>query len=300
MSSEKNTTADMEALFSEASFHCDHIASGPVPPDWVSTPQKCNFDKIYIPVSGTARTIINNRVYQLKPGMVLIFPAGSMQQGINSTADPLDKTWIHFRTINANTASMLQLLPPPECIGGKTAVKIRVIAEAMLREQGSDCNMTMLSLNMHLMQILLIAYRAPESDIRKPSEVLSKAESLESEIREKQYQLERIRSVMVFIHQNFTNEISLDELASKAFLHPTYFNREFKRLVGIPPMKYVERQRLNKSRELLANSSLSVTRIAESVGYNDPFYFSRAFKRNTGISPSAYREQIQNRKSSAG
>ncbi len=288
----------MEALFSEASFHFDHIASGPVPSNWVPRPQKCNFDKIYIPIAGKARTTINNRVYDLKPGMVLIFPAGSIQQGINSPTAPLDKTWIHFRTMNANAASMLQLVPPPECISGKTAGEIRTIAETMLCETTSQNRMAMLSLNMLLMQILLIAYRAPKRDIRKPSEVLPKAETLETGIHEKQYQLERIRSVMVFIHQNFTAEISLDELASRAFLHPAYFNREFKRLVGIPPMKYVERQRLNKSRELLALSDVSINQVAESVGYNDPFYFSRAFKRTTGISPSAYREQIRNHSSS--
>jgi len=68
------------------------------------------------------------------------------------------------------------------------------------------------------------------------------------------------------------------------------FIRKFKETMNISPIKYIEKIRMDKSKELLTNTDLTIYEISEVVGYNDPFYFSKVFKRNTGLSPTAYRK----------
>src|SRR5207248_1739550 len=105
--------------------------------------------------------------------------------------------------------------------------------------------------------------------------------------------LERIRATLALVNRDLGQPLSLADLAKCACLHPTYFNKVFKRAVGMPPMKFLEQQRLRRAQNLLGYSAVSVADVALSVGYQDPYYFSRAFRRLTGVSPSGYREAVQ-------
>ena len=65
----------------------------------------------------------------------------------------------------------------------------------------------------------------------------------------------------------------------------------FKNATDMTPQEYRLSFRMNKAKELLKDSSISVQNVAYSVGYNDPFSFSKFFKRETGLSPSEYRKK---------
>jgi AraC family transcriptional regulator of arabinose operon len=54
-------------------------------------------------------------------------------------------------------------------------------------------------------------------------------------------------------------------------------------------MEFVERQRIERARQLLVMTSLSVKEIGRGVGFESPFYFSLRFKRHTGKSPRSFR-----------
>jgi len=70
-----------------------------------------------------------------------------------------------------------------------------------------------------------------------------------------------------------------------------YFNQVFRKTFGVPPMRYLEQQRLRRAKELIAGTDRTMTEIAFEVGYSDPYYFSRAFRRLTGMPPSVYRAE---------
>ena len=67
------------------------------------------------------------------------------------------------------------------------------------------------------------------------------------------------------------------------------FRRVFESLFGVLPKLYIDKLRLNKAAELLAETSMSVAEISEMMGYQDPFHFSRRFKSVIGFSPRQYR-----------
>ena len=68
------------------------------------------------------------------------------------------------------------------------------------------------------------------------------------------------------------------------------FIRKFKNATQLSPSKYIEKIRVDKSRELLSDTDLTVNEISDVIGFNDPFYFSKVFKKNTGLNPLAFRK----------
>lgn len=107
---------------------------------------------------------------------------------------------------------------------------------------------------------------------------------------------EAIKRVLAYIHENYQREISLSDLSRVIFLSPDYFSRVFKEQVGCTFSEYILNLRVEKAKELLADTELLVGEVGRKVGYPDPNYFSRVFGRTAGISPSRYRQEIIGRR----
>lgn len=86
---------------------------------------------------------------------------------------------------------------------------------------------------------------------------------------------------------------TLAELSSTIASSRTVLVDRFSRLVGVPPMLYLTRWRLQLAAEQLARGSAKVAAIGAQVGYESEAAFSRAFKRETGLSPAAWRRARQ-------
>jgi AraC-like DNA-binding protein len=96
-------------------------------------------------------------------------------------------------------------------------------------------------------------------------------------------------AVQEYIHEHMREPVLLGSLARVAKLHPTYFSDRFQQLVGMRPLEYLARRRIERAQYLLLTSSASVKQIAGEVGISDAAYFARVFTRHGGKSPSAYR-----------
>ncbi|MDN4522927.1 response regulator transcription factor [Fictibacillus fluitans] len=98
-----------------------------------------------------------------------------------------------------------------------------------------------------------------------------------------------IRSVTEYIHMNLDDKLSLKQLAHHVFLHPQYLSRLFKQETGKTVTEYITQKRIEKSRELLIQSQLSITEISQQCGFTDINYFSRVFSKLEGVPPKKYR-----------
>ena len=85
------------------------------------------------------------------------------------------------------------------------------------------------------------------------------------------------------------DDFCLAELAASANLSPFYFARVFKQTTGVPPHLFHQRARVERAKELLATTLLSVTDIALRVGYGSSQTLARVFRRNVGATPAEYR-----------
>jgi AraC family transcriptional regulator len=94
------------------------------------------------------------------------------------------------------------------------------------------------------------------------------------------------------MHAHLERDLSLEEIASAAYLSPFHFARLFKKLAGATPHAYLASLRAARARTLLTETDLSITEIGARVGYMSSSHFARAFRQATGISPSAYRKAL--------
>jgi transcriptional regulator GlxA family with amidase domain len=94
------------------------------------------------------------------------------------------------------------------------------------------------------------------------------------------------------IHSDPAEPWTVVGMAAAVGLSRAAFSRRFREAVGEPPMAYVKRWRLTLAADHLADSDLSVGRVAALVGYQSPFTFSAAFKAHFGVSPRDYRSAL--------
>ncbi len=99
----------------------------------------------------------------------------------------------------------------------------------------------------------------------------------------------RIQTAMDMICADLQRPLTVGAAAEVAGLSLSRFSHLFSRTVGMPPQRWIELQRLNRARQLLGLTNLSIKEIAAEVGFDDPFYFSARFRRRLGRSPRAFR-----------
>lgn len=96
-----------------------------------------------------------------------------------------------------------------------------------------------------------------------------------------------------YIREHFSEEIVINDLAAKLDMSPGYFSSIFKKETGQSTMQYVTGLRVERAKEYLVETNLSVAVIARDVGYSDSQYFYRVFKRTTGMTPLQYRQEFR-------
>lgn len=99
-----------------------------------------------------------------------------------------------------------------------------------------------------------------------------------------------VAKAKAYINANFHKEISLDDVSREVDISPYYFSKIFKEETGENFIEYVTGIRMERAKELLLSSTLSMKEICGEVGYSDPNYFSRTFKKNVGLTPTEYKE----------
>ena len=102
-------------------------------------------------------------------------------------------------------------------------------------------------------------------------------------------QKEKIERAMDKMRETLTQSYDLEYYARDAGFSVSQFSFLFKRHYGTSPMAYLTELKMQRAREILDTTEMSVKEVAVSLGYEDPLYFSRLFKKISGLAPTTYR-----------
>ncbi|MGI6031647.1 MAG: AraC family transcriptional regulator [Eubacteriales bacterium] len=99
-----------------------------------------------------------------------------------------------------------------------------------------------------------------------------------------------VYKVMKYIKQNYSQKITLEDLAKHVYLSKSYLSSIFKEETGCSLSSYINQVRVEKSKLMLLDSTGSLAGIASLCGFEDQSYFTKVFKKIVGVSPKVYRD----------
>lgn len=96
-----------------------------------------------------------------------------------------------------------------------------------------------------------------------------------------------------YINAHLHEAVAITDVSAYCGLSHIQLTNRFTRVVGTSPIKYLTNVRIQKARNLLCGSTLSVAQIAAMCGYENQFYFSKRFRMLMGLSPQQYRNSLE-------
>lgn len=240
-------------------------------------------------VKGETTFYIEEQEYLIKAGEAIIIPPNHLHMAISKALTSCEYHAFVFMPsyfFSSFTGShYLKYIQPIQYSGLRISVHIKPgntwheeILNHMkhLFEISSSC-LDQCELQIHGMILIIwqIFYNNHLSKISLSKNVLRNMDQLETSI--------------LYIHNTYEQEITLQELASLSNLSEGQYCRLFKQLTGFTPFSYINRYRILKSCEYLSLTTKNISEIATLCGFNNISYFNRVFLKIIKISPSAYR-----------
>lgn len=230
--------------------------------------QRRNNNGIFYIVKGELEIYLNNVKHTVSENSLVCFNIGDEYTIVNNTDEKTVYYLIAFDFLNSQAFRNDFV---PFCINVNGDKKLEMLFKDILDVYNSKTighMMKMYSIMNNIIYRLLRNLVNDSDQIEKYSEMAD---------------------VIKYIHLNYNQRISIDELIKNSFSSPTHFRRIFKNNFGISPLKYLNNVRIEKAKELLAFEQCSVSECCERVGFTDIAHFSVAFKKAVGCTPLDYR-----------
>ena len=100
----------------------------------------------------------------------------------------------------------------------------------------------------------------------------------------------KIVEVVQHIEAHYMDQISVNTLAYELSISRAWLSRSFKKLTGKTIKEYIKYLRISHAKDLLTQTPLPISVIAEACGYQNPLFFSRVFNQETGFAPTDWRK----------
>ena len=235
-----------------------------------------NMYEIYFLTKGSCRYFIENKLFDVKAGDLVLIPKGIIHKTLY-LGESTDRHLINFSK---------SYIPPSLAIDIKGLFKnniyrpndelipeITYLFEKIAKESENYDTYSNLLISGYMTEFFTIILRNPS--YKNPVSL--------SNIP--------IENATTYISTNYKKNIALEDMATMVGLSPSYFSRLFKNTTGFGFKEYLTLVRLKEAQSKLIHTDISICEIAYECGFNDSNYFSSVFKDLNGLSPIKYRKQ---------
>lgn len=234
-----------------------------------------NLFEIYFITKGSCTYFIDNKIYDLIPGDIVLIPEGV----------------IHDTKYNSSKHSRMLINCSVKYIPSSVGPLIN--------------NMLYLYRNPNLFDDVLKIFTEIEKEYNKPDEIsddifvcyvnllfftLIRNENFCKKLKNN---VDFVQNAVEFVQSNFNDDVTLSSVAKVFNVSPEHLSRTFKKQTGFGFSKYLTLLRLKEGEKLLKETTLPINEIATRCGFNDGNYFSLIFKKFHGLSPKEIRKNLK-------
>jgi AraC-like DNA-binding protein len=252
--------------------------------------------EIYYFHEGQVSYLINDRIYKLAPGDLILMHGMTLHKAMIERNDVYKRTIIHFdpsyvsKHIQPSYTDNL-LLPFTELKNIHLSLRgaareecealLHKLTELMLLKNQGNAYAYQKS-HIVLLELLLLICQLCQQPMQ------NQHHSTNTTTKEKHTQ-----DIITFIEQHYTDDITLDQLQEHLHLNKFYLSKTFKEVTGTTIFQYLLERRIYAAKLLLVDSQAKITEICLEVGFKHLAHFSRSFKQATGLTAEQYRRQHQ-------
>lgn len=126
--------------------------------------------------------------------------------------------------------------------------------------------------------------------------VQSEHTPLSDELLQTHFNVDFLKPALVFLEQHTGDHVYAEEMATLCNVSLSYFSKSFNKVTGMSFSAYQNKLKIQRAEDLLKESQLGVSQIADSLAYDNSSYFIKLFKRQTGVTPTQYRKSYHLKK----
>lgn len=243
-----------------------------------------DFYELYVFLDGSVTYYIEEKVYELCAGDLLLIPPGKMHRPVVAKNTPLYERivlWINGGFLHSLGGSFVRCFaeaeerknflcrPSPEDFRYLTDTLSRLIRCMQLKDVLKRAYLTA------ALEEISHSFRENPSDLKKPAVQ------------------EIIPAIIAYIDEHYTEPISLDGLCGEFFISKYHLSRRFKAYTHSTVYDYILSKRVSLARRLI-RQGFSASDAGEKCGFSDYSSFYKAFVRKTGLTPSRFKENVSN------
>ena len=252
-----------------------NVASAKYGGDWHSVPHTHTHAELFYIVGGKGQFLIEDQLYPVNTNHLVIINPNVTHTEVSLNAQPLEYIVLGIDgielSITDNSNGQFCILDHFESMDITSCLR-NILREMELKQPGYE------DVCQAFMEILIIRLMR-STGLSVPAEPQNFVGN------------HQCATVRRYIDHHFKEPLTLDQLAEEAHMNKYYLSHAFKQEYGISPINYMISRRLEESKYLLAETNLSMSQIAQLLGFSSLSYFSQVFHRTQGITPMEYRQQ---------
>ena len=255
-----------------------NIASARYGGDWHSVPHTHNHMELFFIVGGKGQFLIDDRLHPVNANNLVIINPDVIHTEVSLNAQPLEYIVLGVDGItlaNSETSNgQFSILDYYESVEVAGCLR-NILREMEQKNPGYEdvCQAYMEILIIRLMRITALSVPTEPQTISANRQCAA---------------------VRRYIDLHFKEPLTLEQLAAEGHMNKYYLSHAFKREYGISPINYMISKRIEESKYLLAETDLSMSQIAQLLGFSSLSYFSHVFHRTQSTSPKDYRNSQKN------
>ena len=245
--------------------------------DWHSVPHTHSHTELFFIIGGKGQFLIEDRLYPVGVNNLVIINPNVVHTEVSLNAQPLEYIVLGMEGIALDASRRSG--EPFGILDALESMEVASCLRNILREmeQKNTGYEDVCQAYMEILIIRLMRYTALA--IPTNSQVLSANR--------------QCAAVRRYIDLHFKESLTLEQLAEEGHMNKYYLSHAFKREYGISPINYMIAKRIEESKYLLAETDLSMSQIAQLLGFSSLSYFSQVFHRTQAVSPKEYRQSMR-------